>query len=78
MLPWSNAWRLWIHDSFLQGYFEVTSAASFIPRDPSERNMLYRATLLEKLLAEIAGELRHRPAWLKIPLGGLLEAAAPE
>jgi maltose alpha-D-glucosyltransferase/alpha-amylase len=78
MLPWSNAWRLWIHDSFLQGYFDVTSAASFIPQNPSERNMLYRATLLEKLLAEIAGELRHRPGWLKIPLCGLLEACAPE
>ena len=78
MLSWSNAWRLWMHDSFLKGYFDVTSAASFVPQNPGERNILYRVTLLEKLLEEIASELRHRPAWLKIPLSGLLEASARE
>jgi maltose alpha-D-glucosyltransferase/alpha-amylase len=78
MLSWSNAWRLWIHDSFLKGYLDVTSTASFIPQNLAERNVLFRVTLLEKLLVEVAGELRNRPAWLGIPLRGLHEACAPQ
>jgi len=78
VLSWSNAWRLWIHDSFLKGYFDVTSTASFVPQNLAERNALFRVTLLEKLLVEIVGELRYRPAWLGIPLRGLHEAVAPQ
>ncbi len=78
LLPWAKAWRMWIHDAFLQGYFDATTAASFIPADLGERNMLFRIMLLDKLLFEIAGELRDRPAWLEIPIDGLLEALSPQ
>jgi maltose alpha-D-glucosyltransferase/alpha-amylase len=70
---WTNAWRQWVHDSFLSGYFDVTGEASFIPRDLTERNMLYRVLLLERILLEIDGELKSRPAWLGIPLHGFFE-----
>lgn len=77
LLPWAKAWRFWVHDAFLAGYFDVTAGASFIPRDLTERNLLFRVMLLEKLLFELAGELQNRPAWLGIPLDGLVEALAP-
>lgn len=78
LLPWAKAWRLWVHDAFLGGYFDVTAEASFIPRDPAERNILFRIMLLDKLLFEVAGELRNRPAWLSIPIDGLVEAVTPQ
>lgn len=74
LLPWAKAWRLWVHNAFLKGYFAVTAEASFIPRDSTECDILIRTLILEKLLVELAGELRSRPGWLGIPLHGLQEA----
>jgi maltose alpha-D-glucosyltransferase/alpha-amylase len=74
LLTWARAWRLWVHDAFLQGYFGKCADAPFIPADLDSRNALFRALLLESMLYETVGELRIRPAWLGIPVGGLLEA----
>ncbi len=77
LLPWARAWRLLVHHAFLKGYFDVAAAASFVPQNPAELDGLYRGLLLEKLLFELASELEYRPAWLGIPLDGLIEALAP-
>ncbi|HLZ09198.1 MAG TPA: hypothetical protein VKT80_11455 [Chloroflexota bacterium] len=71
---WARAWRLWMHDAFLQGYLTTCAGASFLPSDAESRNALFRIFLLERLLSETAGELRKRPLWIRIPLAGLLEA----
>jgi maltose alpha-D-glucosyltransferase/alpha-amylase len=47
-----------------------------MPRDPDERNILFRMVLFERMLAELAGELQNRPDWLGIPIHGLLELLA--
>jgi maltose alpha-D-glucosyltransferase/alpha-amylase len=78
LVAWTKAWRIWVHHAFLESYFKVAADASFVPRDPTERTRLFRIILLEKLLFEVAGELRSRPAWLGIPLHGLLEALGSE
>jgi len=78
LAPWAAAWRRWVHGEFLAAYFETTASASFIPRAAQERQVLFRTMLLEKLLAELSGELRHRPDWLAIPLRGLAEAMRAE
>ncbi|MGE5192139.1 MAG: hypothetical protein ACM3U2_06510, partial [Deltaproteobacteria bacterium] len=77
LVPWMRAWRVWTHNAFLQGYLEVCADESFVSRDAEERNVLYRVLLLDKLLLELARELRSRSAWLEIPLLGLLEAVQP-
>jgi maltose alpha-D-glucosyltransferase/alpha-amylase len=74
LLPWSNAWRNWTHDAFLQGYLEVCDGKAWIPADIEERDLLYRTLMLEQLFQETARDLEYRPAWLDIPLSGLLEA----
>ena len=74
LLPWAAAWRHWVHDAFLRGYFGACNDSSFLPADAIERQTLFRVLLLEKLLQETYDELHTRPAWLDIPLSGLLEA----
>jgi maltose alpha-D-glucosyltransferase/alpha-amylase len=78
LISWTKAWRLWVHESFKDGYFDTVGQESFVPQDPAERTILFRIMLLEKLLAEIMGELRNRPHWLGIPIHGLLEVMTSE
>jgi maltose alpha-D-glucosyltransferase/alpha-amylase len=77
LLPWARAWRVWTHNAFIGGYLAICAEASFVPHDPEERNILFRVLLLDKLLLELARELRTRPDWLGIPLTGILEAIEP-
>ncbi|MBI3860528.1 MAG: alpha-glucosidase C-terminal domain-containing protein, partial [Planctomycetia bacterium] len=73
LLPWALAWRAWVHDAFLEGYFTTCAGASFIPADPDSRSTLFRVLLLDTLLFETSNVLQSRPLWLGIPLQGLLE-----
>ena len=40
--------------------------------EPKAAQALLEAYLLEKALYEVLYELNHRPAWLRIPLNGIL------
>ncbi len=77
LFPWARAWRAWAHHAFLTGWLEVCEGSSFLPGDNDERNILYRAHLIDQILLEIARQLRSDPAWLPIPLMGLIEAFEP-
>ncbi|HTI49601.1 MAG TPA: hypothetical protein VL475_01565, partial [Planctomycetaceae bacterium] len=78
LLPWLRVWRTWVHDSLLAGYLETCAGDALLPASVEERNLLFRVLLLDKLLSEIDVELATRPAWLDVPLTGLLEAVKPE
>jgi maltose alpha-D-glucosyltransferase/alpha-amylase len=77
LFPWARAWRAWTHHAFLTGWLEVCEGSSFLPGDNEERNILFRAHLIDQILLEIARQLRSDPAWLPIPLMGLIEAFEP-
>jgi maltose alpha-D-glucosyltransferase/alpha-amylase len=74
LLPWATAWRCWAHDAFLRGYLDTTIGAPLLPADPGQRHILFRISLVEQILFEIAHDLEFRPDWLDISLTGLLEA----
>jgi maltose alpha-D-glucosyltransferase/alpha-amylase len=74
LIPWARAWRGWTHHAFLEGWLQVCEGSSFLPNDSEERNILFRVHLIDQILLEIARQLRSDPAWLPIPLLGLLEA----
>jgi trehalose synthase-fused probable maltokinase len=61
-------------EAFLDSYLENAKGAVFLPADPADQVSLLRAYVLEKALYEIDYELNNRPAWLPIPLRGLLRA----
>jgi maltose alpha-D-glucosyltransferase/alpha-amylase len=71
--PWASAWTAWMGAQYLAGYLELASGL-LAPRDEDRRLLLdfYR---IDKCIYEIAYELNNRPAWLPIPVAGLLELA---
>jgi maltose alpha-D-glucosyltransferase / alpha-amylase len=70
--PWAHLWYSWVSAIFLKAYLEEAAAGSFLPENREEFDILLEAFLLEKAIYELGYELNNRPAWLNIPLQGLL------
>jgi maltose alpha-D-glucosyltransferase / alpha-amylase len=73
VLRCAAAWRRQAVDAFLAGYDEATQACESLPQEPATRRALLDFFLVEKALYEVAYELANRPAWVAIPVAGLLE-----
>jgi maltose alpha-D-glucosyltransferase/alpha-amylase len=71
--PWARFWRTWVSVAFLQGYLATAGAAKFIPKSHEELRSGLDAYVLEKALHELGFELDSRPAWVRIPMQGILE-----
>ncbi len=70
---WVRGWNRWVGATFLAGYREATSGASFLPSDDLEWAGLLDAFLLEKACYELTYELNNRPDWVAIPIRGILQ-----
>ncbi len=68
---WALFWARWVSAAFLGAYLERAAGASFVPAQRSELATLLDAYVLEKAIYELAYELNHRPAWVRIPLAGI-------
>jgi maltose alpha-D-glucosyltransferase / alpha-amylase len=69
---WAEVWYAWVSASFLNGYFSKIRK-ELLPSSNEELEVLLDAYLLEKAIYELGYELNNRPAWLQIPMRGLLE-----
>ncbi|MGB8842836.1 MAG: maltose alpha-D-glucosyltransferase [Aliidongia sp.] len=65
-------WRDRSIAAFLGGYRAALEDAPFWPDDPAAGETLFDLLLLDKVLYEIGYELANRPAWLTIPVRGLI------
>lgn len=74
----SRAWRDAARSAFLRGYFDVGGVAALWPASREERSWLLSLHEAEKAFYELRYELRHRPDWMPIPLGGLLALASAQ
>jgi maltose alpha-D-glucosyltransferase / alpha-amylase len=70
--PLANLWVNWCWWAFLRGYRAATTGAAFLPREVDEFRTLLGAYVLDRTLYESVYELTNRPAWLPVPLRGLL------
>jgi maltose alpha-D-glucosyltransferase/alpha-amylase len=70
---WANFWQIWVSAVYLKTYLDLAGAADFLPRDPGELQILLSALCLEKAIYELRYELNNRPAWVNIPLLGILQ-----
>jgi maltose alpha-D-glucosyltransferase/alpha-amylase len=75
--PWYRFWQAWVPVSFLHGYLEAAGKASFVPCHGEEASALLNVCLLEEMLTELRYELEHRPAWVRVPLQGILQLLRP-
>jgi maltose alpha-D-glucosyltransferase/alpha-amylase len=70
--PWARLWERSIAAEFLRAYREKALGAKFLPSDDNDFRKLLDAHLLDKALYELLYELNNRPAWVRIPLLGIL------
>jgi maltose alpha-D-glucosyltransferase/alpha-amylase len=70
--PWAQLWQRLASAAFLRAYREATRGADFLPAEHSEFQKLLDLFLLDKALYEVLYELNARPAWVKIPLMGIM------
>ncbi len=69
---WAGAWTAWASGAFLAGYRAVVGRADILPADDAGWAVLLDAFLLEKAFYELEYELNNRPAWVGIPLRGIV------
>jgi len=72
LAPWAEFWETWVSAAFLRAYLAATRDAAFLPA-PRDLDMLLRTFVLDKALYELAYELNNRPAWVHIPLAGIMQ-----
>jgi len=70
---WAHVWYRWVSAQFLKEYLAASGAAAYLPQQADEFKILLAAYMIERALIEIEHELEVRPAWIRIPVHGILE-----
>jgi maltose alpha-D-glucosyltransferase / alpha-amylase len=72
--PWARLWEQSVCSSFLRAYRLTMKAAGggVVPAEAEVFEHLLEIYVLDKALYELAYELNNRPAWVRIPLAGIL------
>ena len=71
--PWARFWTHWTSVIFLKAYLAGAGQGGFLPKTGQEMKTLLESNLMNKALYELGYELNNRPAWLRIPLQGILQ-----
>jgi maltose alpha-D-glucosyltransferase/alpha-amylase len=77
LAPLAAAWETEARRTFLRAYEETAAAAGLYPSFAAARPLLALFEL-EKAFYELRYELDNRPAWVQIPLAGILALARDE
>ena len=72
LAPWAQLWEGAMGAEFLRAYRAAAQGAPFLPSSEDGFRKLLAVFLLDKALHELAYELNNRPAWVRVPLLGLL------
>jgi maltose alpha-D-glucosyltransferase/alpha-amylase len=70
--PWAQLWERSAAAEFLHAYREAAQGADFLPPRDVDFRKLLNVFLLDKALYEVLYELNSRPAWVGIPLRGIM------
>jgi maltose alpha-D-glucosyltransferase/alpha-amylase len=70
--PWARLWQNAVSTEFLRAWQTTIAANPALVPDAAQAQKLLNAFLLEKALYELLYELNNRPAWVRIPLTGIL------
>jgi maltose alpha-D-glucosyltransferase/alpha-amylase len=70
---WARIWYHWVSAAFLKEYWRCSGPATFLPQQVDEIKILLGAYMIERAMIETEYELEQRPAWVRIPLHGILE-----
>jgi maltose alpha-D-glucosyltransferase/alpha-amylase len=70
--PWAQLWERSAAAEFLRAYRDAAQGADFLPPRQVDFRKLLNVFLLDKVVYEILYELNSRPAWVRIPLMGIM------
>jgi maltose alpha-D-glucosyltransferase/alpha-amylase len=70
--PWAALWEKCVSAVFLSAYRSATQGKRLLPEDSTTLARLLDAYVMDKALYELSYELGNRPAWVRIPLLGIL------
>jgi len=70
--PWVMLWERSVASEFLRSYRDTAHDSEFLPSNSADFRKLLDIFLLDKALYEVLYEMNSRPAWLRIPLMGIL------
>ena len=70
--PWARLWEKSMAAGFLRAYRNTADNAAFLPSSRDGFRRLLAVFLLDKALYELSYELDNRPAWVRVPLMGIL------
>ena len=70
--PWAQLWQNAVSTEFLAAWRTTIAANPHLTPQPPQADRMLNAYLLEKALYELLYELNNRPAWVRIPLAGIL------
>ena len=70
--PWAKLWEAATITEFLRAYRSTMADSLICPSDPRKFEGLLEVFVLDKALYELSYELNNRPAWVRIPLAGIL------
>jgi maltose alpha-D-glucosyltransferase/alpha-amylase len=72
--PWARVWENAVCGAFLRAYRLTLRAAggALVPESGDAFESLLEIYVLDKALYELIYELNNRPAWVRIPLAGIL------
>jgi maltose alpha-D-glucosyltransferase/alpha-amylase len=73
---WARLWESAVSREFLRAYREAIGGSAIIPAEPDAFKALLDIYILDKALYELVYELDNRPAWIRIPLHGILSLAS--
>jgi maltose alpha-D-glucosyltransferase/alpha-amylase len=71
------AWRDQAVRDFLGAYWPLAEASKVVPQDVAARSELLTLFTLQKAFYEVMYEAASRPAWIAIPIKGLLALIDP-
>jgi maltose alpha-D-glucosyltransferase/alpha-amylase len=70
--PWARLWEQAVSTEFLRAYRATVAGIDVVPSEARPFQQLLEAYVLDKALYELVYELNNRPAWVRIPLTGIL------
>jgi maltose alpha-D-glucosyltransferase/alpha-amylase len=71
--PWAAFWEQSVSATYLAAYRQAAADAPFLPTRMDHFQALLDAFLMDKALRQLNHDLSSRPAWVRIPLQGILD-----
>lgn len=72
LLPYADLWSHYMSGFFISAYLEKVKGSGLVPDNEEDIKILLDVFLMSKAFYELNYELNNRPAWVMIPLKGIL------